>query len=290
MADSCEVILLTGATGLLGHRVAAISPSNCRLVSISRNPCIGLPRHVEHLAVDLTDPNFGMQLPARIDCIIHLAQSRRFREFPQGVADVFSVNTQSTAILLDHAVKSGCNKFIYASTGSVYRPSEVLTESSPLLEFEDMQIYPASKLAAEAILGSFARVFRVVNMRFFFMYGEGQHKSMLIPRLISSIRESRPILLSGIDGFCFNPLYVGDAADLVWAVVSSNFSGLLNVAGPEELTLRSVCEKLGAQIGRAPIFDITPGVPVNFRVNLELLERNFGQMVTRFEVGSRAAT
>jgi nucleoside-diphosphate-sugar epimerase len=288
MPDSQKVILMTGATGLLGNRVAAIAPNNCRLISIGRNPAAGLPAHVEHLSVDLADPEMWRQLPSRIDTVIHLAQSRRFREFPNGAADVFAVNTRSTALLLDHAVKSGCKEFIYASTGGVYKPGAILTESSQLLDFDEMQIYPASKLAAEAMLGSYARAFRVVTIRIFFMYGEGQHESMLIPRLVGSIRKGSPISLTGLDGFRFNPLYVGDAASLVWAVVDSKFSGVLNVAGPVELTLGEVCRRLGAMVGIDPLFEIIEGKPTDFRVNLELLERNFGQMATSFEVGARA--
>lgn len=283
MVDSKKVILMTGATGLLGHRVAEISPKNYKLISIGRTFSDGLPAHVEHLNLDLTDPNLRGQLPDRIDTVIHLAQSRRFREFPQGAADVFAVNTLSTMLLLEHAVKAGCKEFIYASTGGVYRPSSRLTESSTVLGFDEMLIYPASKLAAEAILGSYSRLFRVVVMRIFFMYGENQHESMLIPRLLNSIRESRPISLAGNDGFRFNPLYVGDAANLVWSVVNSEFSGILNVAGPNELTLRNVCDLLGKQIGRKPIFDVKPEIPVNFCVNLELLENKFGQMGTSFD-------
>ena len=288
MPDSQKVILMTGATGLLGNRVAAIAPNNCRLISIGRNPAAGLPAHVEHLSVDLADPEMWRQLPSRIDTVVHLAQSRRFREFPNGAADVFAVNTRSTALLLDHAVKSGCKDFIYASTGGVYKLGSILSESSPLLDFDEMQIYPASKLAAEAMLGSYARAFRVVAMRIFFMYGEGQHESMLMPRLVGSIRKSSPISLTGPDGFRFNPLYVGDAASLVWEIVDSKFSGILNVAGSEELTLREVCGQLGSIVGVAPVFEIAEGKPLDFRVNLNLLEHKFGKMATRFEVGARA--
>ncbi len=288
MEDRKKVILLTGVSGLLGHRVAEISPKDFKLISIGRTSSDGLPAHVDHLDLDLTDPNLSEQLPDRIDTVIHLAQSRRFREFPEGAADVFAVNTQSTMLLLEHAVKAGCKEFIYASTGGVYRPSSRLTESSSVLGYDEMQIYPASKLAAEAILGSYAQLFRVVVMRIFFMYGEHQHETMLIPRLINSIRGNRPISLAGNNGFRFNPLYVGDAANLVWALVNSEFSGVLNVAGPDELTLKYVCELLGKHIGKEPIFEVKPEIPVDFSVNLELLEKEFGQMSTSFEAASSA--
>ncbi len=287
MVDNRKVVLLTGASGLLGSCVTSMVPDSCRLISIGRNSVVGLPTQVEHLRVDLSDPGLSQHLPSRIDTVIHLAQSRRFREFPQGAADVFAVNTHSTAILLNHAVKSGCKDFIYASTGGVYKPNSLLTELSPLLSFEDMQFYPASKLAAEALIGSYSKVLRVVVMRIFFMYGKGQHESMLVPRLINSILKGRPILISEPFGFRFNPLFSSDAAALVWALVNSNFSGVLNVAGPEELTLKNVGELIGTQLGISPKFDIISEKSVDFRVNLQLLKDNFSQIVTPFEVGLR---
>ena len=290
MVDKTKIILLTGASGLLGQQVASISPIKCRLICIGRNKKIGLPAKLEYLNLDLTDSSLRAQLPPRIDTVIHLAQSPHFREFPEGAADVFAVNTHSTALLLDYAVKSGCEEFIYASTGGVYRSSEVLTERSPVLSFNDMQLYPASKLAAEAMLGAYARAFRVVVMRIFFMYGEYQQESMLIPRLVTSVREGRPITLVGPDGFRFNPLYAGDAAELVWAIVASKFSGVLNVAGPQELTLKNVGQLIGKKLGITPVFETLPGMPVDFRVNLQTLESNFGQMATSFELGLSAIT
>ncbi|MGV3628269.1 MAG: NAD-dependent epimerase/dehydratase family protein [Betaproteobacteria bacterium] len=287
MPSRIKTVLLTGATGLLGHYVATLAPSHWRLISIGRNPPARIAPNIEHLSINLASPAFIDLLPSHVDTVIHLAQSRRFREFPQGAADVFAINTMSTAWLLDYAVKSGCQEFIYASTGSVYRPSTLLTESSSTLNFDETQLYPASKLAAEAILGAYSKSLRVALMRIFFMYGPGQHESMLIPRLIRLIRQGKPISLSGPDGFHFNPLYAEDAASLVWSIIDSDFSGLLNVAGPEELNLREVCKLIGDEIGSTPIFEKASGIPTDFRVDLTKLENLFGAMPTRFEVGIR---
>jgi len=258
------------------------------MLSIGRNPLFNNAFNFEHRKINLSSPDFIKFLPPHVDTVIHLAQSRRFREFPQGAADVFAINTMSTARLLDYAVKSGCQEFIYASTGSVYRPTtSLLSESSSVLKFDEIQMYPASKLAAEVILGAYSRSLRVVVMRIFFMYGPGQHESMLIPRLINFIRQGRPISLSVPDGFRFNPLYADDVASLIWSIMDSDFSGLLNVAGPEELNLREVCELIGKQVGVNPLFENSSGIPADFRVDLAKLESRFGAMPTRFDVGIR---
>lgn len=106
---------------------------------------------------------------------------------------------------------------------------------------------------------------------------------MLMPRLVSSIKNGDPINLAGENGFSFCPLYVGDAADLVSSVVDSEYSGVLNVAGPSVVSLREVCDVIGTTIGRAPVFNVLDSAPVNFMVDSSRLEEKFGRMHHSFE-------
>ena len=72
------------------------------------------------VVVDLSSDWKISELPTKIDVIYHLAQSDKFRDFPAGAPDVFQVNINSTAKLLDYAKKTGVKSFIYASSGGVY--------------------------------------------------------------------------------------------------------------------------------------------------------------------------
>ena len=63
------------------------------------------------------------------------------------------------------------------------------------------------------MIQGFAPLFQsVVICRPFFIYGPGQKKNMLIARLIESTRNKKPIILKGLEGMLFNPIYVKDAA------------------------------------------------------------------------------
>jgi UDP-glucose 4-epimerase len=64
--------------------------------------------------------NLEAQLPQKLDAVIHLAQSYRFREFPAGAMSVTNVNVVATAHLLESAARKGVQHFICASTGGVY--------------------------------------------------------------------------------------------------------------------------------------------------------------------------
>ena len=277
-----KTVLLTGGGGLLGQALASSVPDGWDIYSVGRN----LPQlpSVTNIELDLTDPDFCERLPAKVDSIIHLAQSRRFRDFPAGALDVFAVNSIATLRLLDYAQRIGCKQFVYASTGGVYKPVDgALTESSPILDCDSSSIYPASKVAAEMILGAYKSLMNVAILRFFFIYGEGQESSMLMPRLVSSVKNGDPINLAGENGFSFCPLYVGDAVSLVSSVVESEYSGVLNVAGPNVISLREVCDVIGATIGREPVYKVLDTAPVNFVVDSSRLEEKFGRMHHSFE-------
>ena len=107
--------LLTGGSGLIGARlIAALGSEN--VVALGRRRPAGEPPWIPY---DLTAPELPDCLP-RVETVIHLAQSRRYRAFPTEARDIFEVNVASTARLLDWARGIGVRRFIYASSGGVY--------------------------------------------------------------------------------------------------------------------------------------------------------------------------
>lgn len=252
-------ILITGATGLIGresvrqfteigHTVYAL----CRGPFDFKNPLVNvIPADFE------IDTNYERSLPTEIDCVVHLAQSEKFREFPDKSLSVFLTNTASTVKLLDWASQTGVKHFVYASTGGVYsgdgRSSEMTT---PLKSPGQLDFYFSSKLSSEAFAQCYSNLFSVAVLRFFFVYGRSQNRSMLMPRLYDLLSQGSPVSLAGKDGFRFNPVHVSDAAKAIVSSAESPRSLLANVAGPEILTLRQACETISQTEGFSPNFDI----------------------------------
>ena len=112
-------VLVTGANGFVGRRLLETHSGGHELVALARTRGPELPG-VEWIEHDLVEPLADARLPDRIDAVIHLAQSRRYREFPEGARDVFEVNTRSTFELLEYARRAGARSFVFASTGGVY--------------------------------------------------------------------------------------------------------------------------------------------------------------------------
>ena len=264
-------ILLSGSTGLLGHQFAKEHQEHDQITALVREvPNDPIPG-VRYAIADFSkDCNYCDDL-GQYDAIVHLAQSRNFRNFPDSGPETFLVNTFSTSKLLDFAARVGVEKFVLASTGGLYAPSTgALRESDPLLPPGVLDSYFASKLAAEALAGSYSNLLEVSVLRFFFIYGPRQDSMQLMPRLVTSVREGRPIRLSGQDGLLFNPVHVSDAVRGLSAVLSHDLGLTVNIAGAESISMRQLCSLLGDLLGKAPVFQEGP-IGRDFNANVDKL-------------------
>jgi len=252
------MILLTGATGFLGSTVLARLAEREEVVAMHRPgqdppPVSG----VRWIAQDLTAP-LTAKLPDRIDAVVHLAQSRRYREFPEGAVDVHEVNAAATVRLLDYCRRAGATTFAYASSGGVYAPGPEAVRESDVPQ--PINFYTTSKLAGERAVEQFRGLLRGHVLRFFFIYGPGQ-RNMFVPGLISRIRERREVTLAGEEGIRMNPVYIEDAADAVLAVLDQRESATFNVAGPEVVSVRQIAERIGALLDEVPGFVVGEAQP-----------------------------
>lgn len=250
-------VLVTGATGLIGDRLVRSLSGLGRVWGLARRQPEEPIAGVEWLVGDLSNPDAVLDRLDRVDVVVHLAQSSRFREFPDQALDVFNVNVASTARLLDWSRRVGVGRFVLASSGGVYGSGErSFTEDEPIGGGSPLGYYLASKLSSELLAESYAGQFVVSILRFFFVYGPRQRRTMLIPRLVDSVDAGRPISLQGPDGLTINPIHVDDAVAAVRRCLDLTESHKINVAGPRPLTLRQIGHAIGEQLGTAPIYEV----------------------------------
>jgi len=230
---------VTGAGGFLGRHLVPLLAERHEVVAVARQPLEGVETVVGDLAGEVELP------PA--DAIVHLAQSRRYREWPAGAADVFAVNVDATFRLLEHARGCGATHFVLASTGAVYAPSGApLTEDAPLAP---SGFYPRSKLAAEVLTEAYAGELVTAVLRPFAIYGAGQ-EGMLVANLAGRVAAGDEVVVQGDPGLRINPIHVRDAARAFAAALGLERSGAFNVAGEETVSLTALVELLGELAGR----------------------------------------
>lgn len=278
-------VLLVGATGLIGscfieklcleHSVTVLGRSQLSVDG------------VDWIAHDLANSINRDLLPQNLDSIVYLAQSEHFRDFPEHVTDVFQINTVRVLELLDFARQTNVKNFICASSGGVYGAGDAsFTEASPINADAQLGFYLSTKLCAEILAENFSSLMRLVTIRFFFVYGENQKRSMLIPRLVDNIRQGVPVYLEGVSGLKINPTHVSDAVGALMAALYSNVSGKFNVAGPEILSLRDICDEIGRKLGKEPKFDVNENViPRNIIGDISKLKNELYVPVVGFSEG-----
>lgn len=256
--------LVLGAGGLIGRAL-------CRRLAAQGEEVVGVGHGEEPpghpggwTRMDLAAGLDAAALPGRVESVVHLAQSLRFREFPGGARDVFAVNVASVAAALELARERGASSFVLASTGGLYAPSLTPLREDDALAPNDQ--YSRSKAAAELLAASYAPCFAVAVLRPFFVFGPGQRGTMLVPRLAGRLARGEEIRVEGSPGLRLNPIHADDAARAFAAAriasgVDDDKSPLVvNVAGEEELSLTQLVERLAAALGREPsIRHVGPG-------------------------------
>ncbi|MCA3265851.1 MAG: NAD(P)-dependent oxidoreductase [Azospirillum sp.] len=283
-------ILMTGGSGFLGRSlVPRLLAAGHQIWALARSPkaAATLPAGVNVVMGDMASLPLS-DFPAGMDAVVSLAQSEHFRNFPDRALDVFDVNVRGQLVLLDWAQRQGVKRFVMASSGGIYGPKarpfvaedELLAVDSPL------GFYLGTKLATELVFQTYRKQFAAgVILRPFFIYGPGQSADMLVSRLIASVRAGRPIQLQGPDGLKLNPVFVSDAAAAFVSALALEGFHVLNVAGPEVVTLRSFCERIGRLVGAPPRFESAQGSPSDYVASTDAAERVLGKTLVGIDAG-----
>jgi len=266
-------VVVTGAAGLIGGRLVGRLASNHEVWALTRRPLTRPAHEAVHWVVgDVTSPSLLSALPDGADAVVHLAQSAYFREFPEHAQDVFDVNVASTARLLDWSYRAGVRHFVLASTGGVAgagKPS----------------FYLASKRSAELLTQTYEDRLSTLVLRFFFVYGREQRPSMLVPRLVHSIRTGDPIRLTGADGPRLNPAHVDDAVAALATAIEQRATGQVDVAGPDVLSLRQMCLVIASRVNSEVTFVDLAGEAEDVVGDITSMTERFGPPRCPFSEG-----
>ena len=235
-------ILITGATGFIGRFfLAALTPIH-KVYALGRGTRPGdLADEVEWIQQDLANSLQTDSLPDHMDTIVHLAQSRNYPHFPDYANEIYAINVQSTMHLLEYARQSGCQRFVYASSGSVYgyHPHPII-ESTPV---SPPDFYASTKHISEVLIGNYVKFFHTIILRIFVAYGPGQ-EHRLVSSLFQKVKRGEPITIQGNPGLAINPIHVSDIVRVLVSAVTLNRAGIYNVSGDETITISELIARM----------------------------------------------
>lgn len=277
-------ILITGANGLLGRNLVEMLSAEHQIYAVVRtreNTYFKCNQNITIIETDLNNLDLTI-LPEKIDAIYYLAQSNRFREFPDGTEDMLAINIATPLKIANWAIKNKIKTFVYASSGGVYtNPDKAVKEFFDINANEKLGFYLNSKLSAEMLLRNYAQMFETFAIiRPFFMYGVGQNKTMLIPRLIESVIHEQEITLNGENGIKINPIYVTDAAKAVSKILDLKGEHIINIAGNDIVSLKELCLIIGEIVGKEPIFKYNSTIQNDLVADIQVMnEKLFSPII-----------
>lgn len=216
--------LVTGAAGFIGAAVVRklLEEGNtCTTIdNLSTGKAENVPDGCKLIVGDVFDSEIINQLESeKYDAIIHIAgQSSGEISFEKPIYDL-QTNTQSTVLLLKFAEKTGCKKFIFASSMSVYGdhnpPCCVETTDTVPKSF-----YAVGKLASENYMRIFSKQgIACTALRFFNVYGIGQNltnlKQGMASIYLSMAIANHDIVVKGSKDRFRDFVYIDDVVDAV---------------------------------------------------------------------------
>src|SRR6266513_1953044 len=189
-------VLVTGGAGFIGsHLVEKLLAASHDVVvlddfndfydpQIKHANIAGLARDVTVYHVDLRDSESVRNLFHRekVDAIAHLAARAGVRHSIQYPRLYYDTNVTGTLHLLEAARVTGVERFIFASSSSVYGAAKKIPFSEDEHLSQTFSQYAATKVAGEFLCSTYSHLYnlRVVALRYFTVYGPRQRPDLAI--------------------------------------------------------------------------------------------------------------
>jgi UDP-glucuronate 4-epimerase len=127
------------------------------------------------------------------DVVINLAGRAGVKDSMVNPWSYYETNVTSTLNLLEGCRRNGVNRFVQASTSSLYGSSNTSFSEDDFTD-QPLSPYPASKKAAEPLCYSYHYLYGINTgvLRFFTVYGPAGRPDLSIFRFIRWIVEGQP--------------------------------------------------------------------------------------------------
>jgi len=186
------------------------------------------------------------------DAIIHLAAESHVDNSIENPNIFVQTNVIGTCNLLNMAIKYGVERFYHISTDEVYGDlsltDEPFTETTP---YQPKSPYSASKASSDHFVRAYGNTYQLnyVISNCSNNYGPNQHHEKLIPTVINSILNNKPIPVYGDGKNIRDWLYVEDHVKAIDVIFHNGVNGeTYNIGGDCEKTnidlIRVICNEI----------------------------------------------
>lgn len=194
------------------------------------------------------------------DGIINLAARAGVRASMEDPWVYVDTNMTGTLNLLEYAQSSGIDKFVLASTSSIYGADAPLPTPETSSSDRPLQAYAASKKGAEALAHAYHHLYGidVTVVRYFTVYGPAGRPDMVMFRFAKWISEGIPLRVNGDGTQSRGFTYVDDIARGTILALRPLGYEIINLGGHETITINQLIEIMEKMIGKKAEIEFHP--------------------------------
>ncbi len=240
-----------------GHEVSILDDFNDFYdPAIKRANVAGFAGEVTIHRLDLRDSPAVRDLfhRERFDVIAHLAARAGVRPSIAQPQLYYDTNVDGTLHLLEAARLVGIERFIFASSSSVYGISTTVPFSEDLHLTQTISPYAATKIAGEFLCSTYSHLYRmrVVALRFFTVYGARQRPDLAIHQFTKRIHGGEPINQFGDGSTRRDYTYIDDIIQGVMAALKYDgpLFDIFNLGESQTIELRELIIAIENALGK----------------------------------------
>ncbi len=286
--------LVTGAAGFIGSTLAErLLADGVRVTGVDcftdyYDPALkrrNLEAAASHPAYRLLELDLGAAdlgaLP-EVDVVFHQAAQAGVRaSWGREFTSYVHHNVLATQRLLERYRDAKLDRFVYASSSSVYGDAERYPTDETLLP-RPFSPYGVTKLAGEHLVLLYGRNFgmNVAALRYFTVYGPRQRPDMAFHRFCRALLRDEEIVVYGDGRQSRDFTFISDAIEAnVRAWRSSAPQGVYNVGGGSQVEVLEAIEVLAGALGAKAKLRFEPrppGDPLRTRADAARLQADLG--------------
>ncbi|HEY0368453.1 MAG TPA: GDP-mannose 4,6-dehydratase [Chthoniobacterales bacterium] len=272
-------ILVTGGAGFIGshlvekllaggHEVSILDDFNDFYDPvIKRGNIAAVAKDIRIHELDLRNGSAVEQLfgRERFDAVAHLAARAGVRPSIAAPELYYETNVRGTLNLLEAARINAVERFIFASSSSVYGVSKVVPFSEELHLTQTISPYAATKIAGEFLCSTYSHLYkmRIVALRFFTVYGARQRPDLAIHQFTRRIYNGEPINQFGDGSTRRDYTYVDDIIQGVMSALKYDGAmwDIFNLGESQTIELRDLIAAIEQALGRKAKINEMPEQP-----------------------------
>ena len=294
--------LVTGAAGFIGSTLTdrlladgiGVTGVDCFTdyydPALKRRNLEAAQRHADFRLLELDLGEAELAALPEVDVVFHQAAQAGVRaSWGRDFATYVHHNILATQRLLERYRDAKLERFVYASSSSVYGDAERFPTDEALLP-RPFSPYGVSKLAGEHLVLLYGRNFgmHVAALRYFTVYGPRQRPDMAFHKFCKAMLRGEEIAVYGDGRQSRDFTYIDDAVEAnVRAWRRSTPQGVYNVGGGSQVDVLEAIAQLERALGvkaRLRFEARPPGDPLRTRADATRLQTELGY-TTRVGIG-----